>query len=82
MPGASDADIKEFFEDSPEIAGDPDFVTLPLLTISEAAAYLGVGRKVIYQLIEMGEIRTVRVRGAVMVEKRSLDDFRAAGKLT
>jgi excisionase family DNA binding protein len=82
MRAGPGADIKDSLQDGPETVGDPDFVTLPLLTISDAAAYLGVGRKVIYQLIEMGEIRTVRVRRAAMVERRSLDDFRASGKLT
>ena len=82
MPTARDSDLREYPESFPMMPDNPDYVTLPLLTVSEAAGYLGVGRRVIYQLIEMGEIRTVRVRGAAMIEKRSLDDFRASGKLT
>ncbi len=58
------------------------FVSMPLLTVSEAAEHLGVGRKVIYQLIEWGEIRAVKVNGSVQVEKKSLDDFRKSGRLT
>ena len=58
------------------------FVSLPLLTVSETAKYMGVGRKVVYQLIEFGEIRAVKNKGAVMIEKASVDAFRASGKLT
>jgi excisionase family DNA binding protein len=57
------------------------FVSLPLLNIGEAAAYLGVGRSTIYQLIESGEIMAVRVGRGVRIEKRSLDDLRARGRL-
>lgn len=58
------------------------FVSLPLLTVSETAKYMGIGRKVVYQLIEFGEIRAVKNKGAVLVEKASIDAFRASGKLT
>ncbi len=58
------------------------FVSLPLLTVSETAKYMGIGRKVVYQLIEFGEIRAVKNKGAVLVEKTSIDAFRASGKLT
>jgi excisionase family DNA binding protein len=57
-----------------------EYIYLPVMTVSEAAKYLGVGKKIIYQLIEFGEIRAVRDRGAVMVEKLSLDNFRNSGK--
>ncbi len=59
-----------------------EFVSLPLMTISEAAKYLGVGRRVIYQLIEWGEIRTVRTGGTAMIEKSSLDEYRQSGRLS
>ncbi len=75
-------DSEAFLRDAPANLNDPDYVTFPLLTVGQAAAHLGVARRVIYQLIEMGEIRTVRVSGSAMVEKRTLDDFRASGKLT
>ena len=52
------------------------------MTVGEAAKYLGVGRKVIYQMIEFDQIRAVRENRAVLVEKRSLDEFRASGQLT
>ena len=58
------------------------YVGPPLLTVSEAARYLGVGRKVVYQLIEGGELKAVKLGRSVQVEKDSLDQFRASGKLT
>ena len=54
----------------------------PLLTVGEAAKYLGVGRKVVYQLIEFDQIRSVRENRAILIEKRSLDEFRRSGTLT
>ena len=60
----------------------PEFVSLPLFSISEAAKYLGVGRRVVYQLIEWGELRAVKSGGVAMIEKRSLDAFRESGKLS
>jgi len=58
------------------------YVGPPLLTVSEAARYLGVGRKVVYQLIEGGELKAVKLGRSVQIEKDSLDHFRASGKLT
>jgi excisionase family DNA binding protein len=59
-----------------------NYIPLPLLTVGEAARYLGVGRKIIYQLIEFGQIQSVRENRAVLIEKRSLDLFRQRGTLT
>jgi excisionase family DNA binding protein len=61
---------------------EDEFICMPLMTVSQAAKYMGVGKKIIYQLIEFDEIRAVRERSAVLVEKKSLDEFRASGKLT
>lgn len=61
---------------------DKDFIHFPLLTVPEAARYLGVGRKIVYQLIEFDEIRAIKDKGTVMIEKRSLELFRNSGKLT
>ena len=58
------------------------YVTAPLVTVGEAAKYLGVSRKILYQTIEMGRITAVRSGGATLVEKKSLDEFRASGMLT
>ncbi len=65
-----------------EMPRSEEFVSLPLMTVSEAAKYLGVGRRVVYQLIEWGEIRTVKMRGTAMIEKRSLDEYRQSGRLS
>ena len=59
-----------------------DFIAPSLMTVSEAAKYMGVGKSIIYQLIEFGELKATRMRGAVLIEKRSVDDFRRSGKLT
>jgi excisionase family DNA binding protein len=59
------------------------YVTAPLLKIGEAARYLGVGRKIVYQLVERGELRAVKGKGSVvLIEKRSLDDLQSSGRLT
>ena len=58
------------------------YIYFPMMTVAEAAKYLGVGRKVIYQMIEFDQIRAVRENRTVLVEKRSLDAFRASGQLT
>ena len=51
------------------------YLYLPLMTVSEAAQYLGVGRKIIYQLIEYNQLKAIRHRGAVRIEKRSVEDL-------
>jgi excisionase family DNA binding protein len=58
------------------------YVASTLLSVPEAAKYLGVGRKKIYELIEWGEIKALKLGHSVQVEKNSLDQFKASGKLT
>ena len=58
------------------------FVALPLMTVGETARYMGVGRKIVYQLIEYGQIRALKNKGSVVIEKASVDEFRGSGKLT
>jgi excisionase family DNA binding protein len=53
-----------------------------VISVPEAAHYLGVGRKVIYQLIDFGELRAARQRGKWLVEEDSVVAFRKSGKLT
>jgi excisionase family DNA binding protein len=57
-------------------------MTSALLTVPEAAKYLGVGRKKVYELIEWGELKAVKLGRSVQVQKDSLDHFRESGKLT
>ena len=59
-----------------------NYIHFPLLTVGEAAKYLGVGRKVVYQLIEFGQLQSVRENSAILIEKRSLDLLRQSGTLT
>ncbi len=63
------------------MADEKEFVAAPLFTVSEAAKYLGVYKKMVYQLIEHGEITSIKVKGAVRVERKSLDEFRASGRM-
>lgn len=53
-----------------------------VVSVPEAARYLGVGRKMIYQLIDFGELRAARQRGKWFVEEDSVVAFRQSGKLT
>jgi len=65
-----------------QVVIEEGYIRLPLMTVSEAAHHMGVGKKIIYQLIEFGELRAVRNKGQVLIEKASVDDFRRSGKLT
>ena len=56
------------------------YIEVPVMTVSEAARFIGVGKKVIYQLIEFDEIRAVRERGTVMIDRSSLEAFHNSGK--
>ena len=54
---------------------------MPWLTVSEAARYMGVGKSIIYQLIEFGEVRAVRRKRAILVEQKSLKAYLESGRL-
>ncbi|WP_319406833.1 helix-turn-helix domain-containing protein [uncultured Desulfosarcina sp.] len=56
------------------------YIEVPVLTVSEAARFIGVGKKVIYQLVEFDEIRAVREHGRVMIDRSSLEAFHNSGK--
>ena len=58
------------------------YYTGPLLTVSEAAKFLGVGRKQVYRLIKEGEIKAVKLGRSLQVPQSSLDRFRVSGKIT
>jgi excisionase family DNA binding protein len=51
------------------------------MTVAEAARYLGVGRKIVYQLVEFERIRSLRRGRVLWVDKGSLDEFRRTGQL-
>ncbi len=52
-----------------------------LVTVSEAARYLGVGRRGVYQLLEYGELRAIRERSRIYIDPCSLREFREGGKM-
>lgn len=56
------------------------YIDVPVMTVSEAARFIGVGKKVIYQMIEFDEIRAVRERGRVLIDRSSLEAFHDSGK--
>ncbi len=58
-----------------------NYIYFPIMTVGEAARYLGVGRKIVYQLIEYDQIRVVREQRTLLVEKKSLDEFMNCGKM-
>ncbi len=55
----------------------PDFMSVP-----EAARYLGIGRKMIYSLLETGQLAFAREHGAIRILTASVVDFQARGQLT
>ena len=57
------------------------YVSVPLITMGDAAKYLGVTRNTLYQLIKRGEIRAVKRKNTVLIEQRSLDTFKARDDL-
>jgi excisionase family DNA binding protein len=61
---------------------DQVYVTSPLVTVSEAAKFLGVGKKTVYRLIEEDRLRASRLARAVLVEQDSLETFKRSGELT
>jgi excisionase family DNA binding protein len=51
------------------------------MTVAEAARYLGVGRKIVYQLVEFERIRSLRRGRVLWVDKGSLDEFQRSGQM-
>jgi excisionase family DNA binding protein len=67
-------------EESEEQSG---YVNGPLMTIGEAARYLGVSRKTVYALLESGRLTALKGKNSVkLVPRESLDEFRSSGELT
>jgi len=51
------------------------------VTVPEAAKYLGVAKRVIYQLVEYGELRAARENGKIFIDPCSIRQFRDSGKM-
>lgn len=49
-----------------------------LLRVEEAAKVLGIGRTKAYEMIAAGELPVVRIRRAVRVPRKSLEDWISA----
>ena len=56
------------------------YIEVPVMSVSEAAHFIGVGKSVIYQLIEFDEIRAVREHGKIWIDRSSLEAFHHSGK--
>jgi excisionase family DNA binding protein len=61
---------------------EPDDDGLTYITVGEAARCLGVGRRMVYQLIDFGRIRAHRRRKMILVDPQSLEEFQRSGRLT
>ncbi|MFZ7128511.1 MAG: helix-turn-helix domain-containing protein [Desulfobacterales bacterium] len=53
-----------------------------VMTVPEAARFLGVGKKIVYGLLDNGMLDFTRVKGAVLIDCNSLSAFRSSGRLT
>lgn len=62
------------------MTNNSNYIEVPVMTVAEAARFIGVGNKVVYQLIEFDEIRAVREHGKVMIDRSSLEAFHNSGK--
>ena len=61
---------------------EPDDDGFTYITVGEAARYLGVGRRIVYQLIDFGRIKAQRRQKMIWVDPQSLDEFRRSGRMT
>lgn len=50
------------------------------MSVPEAAKFLGIGRKVVYDLLDWGELGAVRENGAIRVDRNSVRAFQESGK--
>lgn len=50
-------------------------VTTRVMTIPQAAAYLGCSDRTVYRLIDTGELRATRVRKVFRVRQEWLDEY-------
>ena len=55
----------------------PEFMSVP-----ETACYLGIGRKMVYSLLETGQLAFAREHGAIRILTASVVDFQTRGQLT
>ncbi|AWN24265.1 transcriptional regulator [Deinococcus irradiatisoli] len=54
-----------------------------VLTVTEVASQLRIGRAAAYALVHSGQLKAVRVNRRILVPKAALDDFlQAAGRVS
>ena len=53
-----------------------------VMTVPETARLLGVGKKIVYSLLDTGALDFTRVKGAVLIDCASVQSFRDSGRLT
>jgi excisionase family DNA binding protein len=56
--------------------------TSEFMSVPETARYLGVGRKMVYNLLETGQMVFARERGAIRILAASVIAFQTSGQLT
>jgi len=54
----------------------PDVVSVP-----EAARYLGIGKQEVYRLLEFGELRATREKGKILIDPTSIYELCNKGKM-
>ena len=52
------------------------------MSVPEAARYLGVGRKMVYQMLENDQLIFARENGAIRILAASVVDFQASDRMT
>lgn len=53
-----------------------------VMTVPETARYLGVGKRIVYNLLDTGALDFTRVRGAILIDCESVQAFHRSGRLT
>jgi excisionase family DNA binding protein len=51
------------------------------MSVPEAARHLGVGRKMVYQLLDNGALAYTRERGAIRILAEAVHSFRDGGRM-
>lgn len=57
------------------------FNTSDFMSVPEAARYLGIGRKMVYQLLDNGALVFTRERGAIRILAESVQSFGDGGHM-
>jgi excisionase family DNA binding protein len=57
------------------------FNNAEFMSVPEAARHLGVGRKMVYQLLDNGALAFTRERGAIRILAEAVHSFRDGGRM-